>query len=305
MGLIEDLNTKFAIKGTAEIAPAKGNLPAITLFGKGDGPLGLVYLHGAHVAAWRPPGFEEVLWLSKDSAWQDGKPIRGGVPICFPWFGSRKDDPKAPAHGFVRLSQWSQWSLDSITKTPDGATVSLSTKSSDTIRASWPHDFLLRHIITFGQKLTMSLELTNTGNAPLTVEEAQHTYLSLADVRQARVKGLQNVKYIDKTDAMKEKTQEGDITISAETDRIYLDTTSPITLEDNARKRKITITKTNSKTTVVWNPWIAKAKAMPDFGDDEWPTMICIETCNVAAFALTLKPGEKQTMTTQIEVAPL
>ncbi|HUO07049.1 MAG TPA: D-hexose-6-phosphate mutarotase [Phycisphaerae bacterium] len=304
MALIEDLNKRFAIEGVAEIIAGNGGLPAVAVKAP-NGANGTIYLHGGHVTAWTPEGAaggEDVLWLSKKSLWQDDKPIRGGVPVCFPWFGPKKDDPAgggAPAHGTARLRQWD---LESIRQNSDGVTVTLATRSDEATRKLWPGDRTLRHRVTFGAQLTMQLEITNTGLTPVHAEEALHSYFSVGDVQRIRITGLDGVNYIDKTDGMKEKTQHGDISISAETDRVYLNTTSTVTIDDPVKGRKITITKENSKATVVWNPWIAKAKAMADFGDEEWPHMICVETCNVGPFALTIDPGESHTMTAKIRV---
>ena len=307
MSLIEELNRRMEIDGVAEVIAGNGGLPAVTVRAK-NGTSGTVYLHGAHVAAWTPEGHagggggEEVLWLSGKSLWLPDKAIRGGVPICFPWFGPKKDDPAAPAHGFARVRAWD---LEFMKQTGDSVTVTLATRSDESTRKFWPADFILRHRVTFGAELEMSLELTNTGKDPLTAEQALHTYFSVGDINRVRVTGLAGVKYIDKTDAMKEKTQEGgggDIAITAETDRVYLNTSSPTVIEDPAKGRKITISKENSLCTVVWNPWIAKAKAMSDFGDDEWPGMICVETCNVGPFAVRVEPGQTQTMVARIHV---
>jgi glucose-6-phosphate 1-epimerase len=295
--LIEALNDQFRIPGVAEVIADRGGLPAVWVEGKGGEATGTVYLHGAHVAAWRPSGFDEVLWLSGKSMWADEKPIRGGVPICFPWFGPRKDDPKAPAHGFARLRRWG---LESITQGTDGVTVVLALSADEGTHASWGGDFMLRHRVTFGCELMMSLELTNTGTVELVAEEALHTYFAVSDVRQVRVKGLAGARYIDKTDGFKEKTQEGDVTITAETDRVYMATTAETVIEDPGKKRQIRVKKEESVNTVVWNPWVAKAKAIPDFGDEEWPGMICVETCNVAGNAVRVAPGQTRRMAARI-----
>ncbi len=288
---------RHAIPGMAQILPGRGNLPMVQV--RTPAATGVVYLDGGHVAAWKPAGFEDVLWLSEKSHWETGKPIRGGVPICFPWFGPRQN---APAHGIARLQVWD---LESIRQEAAGVTVCLRLQDDDTSRSFWPHPFLLRHRITFGTQLTMALELTNTGTAPLAAEEALHTYFSVGDIRQVRILGLAGVAYVDKTDDFREKRQEGDITITAETDRVYLNTVSAVTVEDPAQHRRIVISKENSRDTVVWNPWIAKAKAMPDFGDDEWPGMHCVETCNVGAHLVTLAQGQTHVMTARLAVAKL
>jgi glucose-6-phosphate 1-epimerase len=214
---------RHALPGVAEIVEGAGRLPAVKV--TAGQATGMVYLHGAHVAAWKPAGFEEVLWMSAKSTFEEGRPIRGGVPICFPWFGPK---PDAPAHGFVRLKAWE---LESIRQEAAGVTVTLAYAGSaadEAVRKYWPHDFVLRQRVTFGTELTMALELTNRGGAPLRAEEALHTYFSLGDVRQARTAGLSGARYIDKTDGMKEKLQEGDIAITAETDRVYLETRSAV-----------------------------------------------------------------------------
>lgn len=287
------------------IITANGGLRAVQI----DAPAarGLIYLHGAHVASWIPAGADrDVLWLSEKSHWAAGKPIRGGVPVCFPWFGPRKDDPAAPAHGFARLKEWS---LESTELLPEGAArVTLLLQSDDDTRRSWPHDFTLRMHASFGKVLELRLELTNTGSTPLTAEEALHTYFAVADARALTIRGLAGARYIDKVDGLKEKTQDDVIRITAETDRVYTNTTSEVIIEDppapGATGRHIHIGKTGSADTVVWNPWIAKAKAMADFGDDEWPGMLCVETCNVMANALRLTPGQFASMTARVSIHP-
>jgi glucose-6-phosphate 1-epimerase len=288
---------RFALPGIAQIVSGRGGLPAVQV--QTPTATGTVYLLGAHVAAWKPAGFDEVLWLSEKSNWETGKAVRGGVPICFPWFGPRKD---APVHGTARLRSWE---LESIRQQPAGVEVCLTLRHDEAARAFWPHDFLLRQRVTFGTQLTMALELTNTGSAPFAAEEALHTYFAVGDVRGIRITGLAGANYLDKTDNARQKQQQGDIAITAETDRVYLDTLGAVTVEDPGKRRRLTISKENSRDTVVWNPWIAKAKAMADFGDDEWPAMLCVETCNVAAHPVTLPPGQTHIMKARIAVTSL
>ncbi len=288
---------RHALPGIAEVLSGRGGLPMVQV--QTPAARGAVYLQGGHVAAWKPAGLEEVLWLSEKSHWEAGKPIRGGVPICFPWFGPR---PEAPAHGTARLRAWD---LESIRQEAAGVTVCLRLQDDEASRGFWPHAFLLRQRVTFGAELTMALELTNTGTASLTAEEALHTYFAVGDVRQVRIRGLSGVDYLDKTDHARPKRQEGAITITAETDRVYLNTVGAVTVEDPVKRRRIVVSKEHSRGTVVWNPWIAKAKAMPDFGDEEWPGMLCVETCNVAAHGVTLAQGQTHVMTARIAVATL
>ena len=296
------LHARFAVPNVSVVA-ARGGLPAVQI----DRPglcSGSVYLHGAHVAAWRPEGAEEVLWLSEKSAWEAAKPIRGGVPICFPWFGPRnnKDYPDSPMHGFARLKAWT---LEALTDSPAGVTVVLRLQNDAATMALWPVPFTLRHRITFGRDLVMALEFTHQADAPVNFEEAQHTYLSVGDVRQAHIAGLNGRHYIDKTDGFKEKEQSGDVTITGETDRVYLNTPGAITIGDPVKRRRILIQKERSLATVIWNPWVAKARAMADFGDEEWPHMLCAETVNAGPNSVTAAPGETLVMSTRVTVAAL
>jgi glucose-6-phosphate 1-epimerase len=263
---------------------------------------GEIYLHGAHITSWKPTGKDEVLFLSSKSLWKDGHAIRGGVPICFPWFGAKADDPSAPAHGFVRTKEWQ---LESTVHADEGTIVSMFTESDQGTKRWWPAQFRLAFRVTFGHDLKLELVVTNTGNQPLRFEEALHAYHRVGNIQNARVRGLQGLTYIDKTDSNKRKSQDGDIAVISETDRVYLDTTSAIELDDPALRRRANVAKENSRTTVIWNPWVEKAHAMADFGDDEWTQMICIESSNVGDFAVDLPPGGQHAMKAIVRVTDL
>lgn len=263
-----------------------------------------IFLHGAHVAEFQPAGQRPVLFMSAASHFAPNKPIRGGVPVIFPWFGPRSGHPESPAHGFARTNAWEVESLQSSDGTNVEAVLKLT--SSPATKALWPHDFILRHRIRIGASLEMELEVENRSAEPFSFEEALHTYFSVSDVRKTSVTGLEGTRYVDKTDGMKIKT-EGDapIRITAETDRVYLQTQTTTAIDDPGLARRIEIAKAGSDATVVWNPWVAKAKAMADFGDEEWPAMICVETANAGESAVTLAPGAVHRMRARIAVTPL
>ncbi|HYL85471.1 MAG TPA: D-hexose-6-phosphate mutarotase [Candidatus Angelobacter sp.] len=261
---------------------------------------GEMYLHGGHVTSWAPAGKEEVLFLSSQSRWGNGRAIRGGVPICFPWFGAKADDPKAPAHGLVRTRAWQ---LESIAQVKEGIAVSTFIESDADTKRWWPADFRLACRVTFGSLLRIELVVTNTGKEPMRFEEALHAYHRVGNILSARVSGLHAVDYLDKTDSNRKKFQRGEIAIASETDRVYLNTKDAIELEDPVLRRRTRVAKENSSTTVVWNPWVQKAQALPDFGDDEWIQMICVETSNVSDFAVNLAPGKQHKMKALIRVA--
>lgn len=264
-----------------------------------------IYFQGAHVTAWRPTGADApVLWMSRESQFEPGKPIRGGVPICFPWFGPHATDAAAPGHGFARLREWTLVEA----REDDRGTVSLTLEltTADAPPTQWPHAFRMRHRIAIGASLTMALEVSNPGREPFTYEEALHTYFAVQDVREVTVTGLDGVEYLDKVTGFSRHRQGSEaIRFTGETDRIYLDTRAACVIHDPGKRRRITIAKTGSDATVVWNPWVAKARAMPDFGDGEWPEMVCVETCNVNVHKRTLAPGETHTMSATIDIAPI
>jgi glucose-6-phosphate 1-epimerase len=261
------------------------------------------YLHGAHVTHWQPSGQSPVIWLSRDSAWAADKPIRGGIPICFPWFAAHATEAKAPGHGYARLEDWT---LVEAADAPGGTTLVFELTSAGRAWPLWPHPFTARYRVTAGPTLGLAFEVRNTGSTPFTFEEALHTYFAVQYVREITITGLEQTDYLDKVEGFGRKRQGAEpIRFSAETDRIYLATDAAVTIHDPGRHRRIVIGKTGSQSTVVWNPWVDKARAMPDFGDLEWPEMVCVETCNVNAHKLSLDPGATHVMTATIGVERL
>jgi D-hexose-6-phosphate mutarotase len=261
----------------------------------------LVYVQGAQVAHFQPRGERPVLWMSASSRFEAGKAIRGGVPICFPWFGPKAGSPDAPLHGFARILPWA---VVGVAREADGrlrAVLELSAEAA--ARGGFPRELALSLAVTVGRSLRMELTVRNVDSAPVTFEEALHSYFAVSDVRQVRIHGLEGAGFVDKTAAMARRPPEGTaIAIAAETDRVYTGARGTVTIEDPGWRRRIVVAKSGSATTVVWNPWVAKAKAMPDFGDEEWTGMLCVETANATSDAVTLPPGACHVMTATLEV---
>src|ERR1700733_6518773 len=296
MANIDELNRRYAIPGAAQITVGNGGFLRVSI--NTPASTGEIYLHGAHLTSWRPAGGEEVIFLSQRSQFEPGKAIRGGIPVCFPWFRNKLDDPKAPSHGFVRTKDWK---LDEVEMRGDGVMVSLSTSSDEGTKAWWPHDFHLLHRVILGTALTQELVVSNTGTTPLRFEEALHTYYRVGGAEAIRISGLDGVAYLDNTDANREKRQVGDIVFTAQTDSAYLDTTHAVEIADPILRRRLRLTKQNSRTTVVWNPWSTGAQSLADLGE-EWRAMACVEASNMRAFAVDLAPGQQHTMKTVIQV---
>ena len=166
--------------------------------------MGEMHLHGAQVTSWRPAGAEEAIFLSRQARWEEGNAIRGGIPICFPWFRAKVDNDHAPAHGFVRTKIWT---LKSIEQTADCITVSMCTQSDPDTRRWWPADFRLLHRVTFGSELKLELTASNTGAKPFRFQQALHTYYRVGDVCKVRIRGLDGVAYLDNTDSNKKKNR--------------------------------------------------------------------------------------------------
>lgn len=247
-----------------------------------------VFQHGAHVTDWTPAGEAPVLWVSSQSAWNHEKPIRGGVPLCFPWFGPNAEDASAPIHGWARISEWSVATQDA-----SSATLTLQ-------RDGWS----LRYIVRVAQELHIELQIQNTSAESRTCSTALHSYFAVGGVKQCSVHGLQGATYVDKMRGGERHTDDGPIEIVGETDRVYF-STSTVEIHDAALGRKLVIEKNGSGATVVWNPWIAKSAAMPDFGDDEWKEMLCVETANALDCSLTIGAGQTHVMSATIRVEKL
>jgi D-hexose-6-phosphate mutarotase len=261
-----------------------------------------ICLLGAHVMHFQPAGEQPVLWMSQMSNFAVGQAIRGGIPICWPWFGPHPEDPSKPAHGFARTSLWE---VAGSRTTEDGATeLRLTLSDCETSRALWPHKFQLELTVTVGTELSLSLAIRNPGAEAFGCSSALHSYFAVSDITQVQVLGLEDCRYIDKVAADTPTLQQrGAITFSGETDRIYLDTTATCQIDDPGCGRRIVVAKSGSRSTVVWNPWTDKSIRMPDFGDLEYPGMVCVETTNAADDARNVPPAGEHLLQTRIGLA--
>jgi len=300
MSAMDELDRVFGIPGVARIGKGNGGLPRIQI--TGSHAEGEMYLHGAQVTSWKPAGKDEVLFLSTKSRWQEGHAIRGGIPICFPWFRAKTDDPKAPAHGFARTKSWR---LESIVEDEPGVLVSMCIESDEQTLRWWPAEFRLLYRVAFGPELTLELVCTNTGTTGLRFEEALHTYNRVADVGNVRVQGLDAVHFLDNTDSNAAKVQHGDLKIASATDNAFVGTQNVVDLIDPELRRHVRLEKANSRTTVVWNPWREGAARLGDLGDGEWMQFLCVEASNILAASVSLAPGEEHKMTAVLSAGKL
>jgi len=264
---------------------------------RASGSEALIYLQGAHVASFRTSEHGELLWTSERAVYANGKAIRGGIPICFPWFGAHVTRPALPAHGFARTHEFR---LEGSELRGDNIVAELSLTSSEQTLPLFPQPFDARLRVTVGRELSVAFEVTNTGAEAFDYELALHTYLGVSDVRNVEISGLSGAHYDDKVSGARGLVQGAEpLRFAGETDRVY-DSSARVSVLDAARKRRLVIDKTCSATTVVWNPWLDKAKRMSDFGDDEWPGMLCVEAANTGPRRITLIPESRHTTTTII-----
>jgi glucose-6-phosphate 1-epimerase len=294
---VAELDSQLGIPGVARVSEGNGGLARVQItgaFGEGE-----MYLHGAHVTSWKPAGNDEALFISTKSRWEDGLAIRGGIPICFPWFRGKLDNPHAPAHGFVRTKMWQ---IESILEEENGVAVTMLTQSDERTLKWWPGEFRLMHRVTFGSELRLELICTNIGTTPFRFEEALHTYNRIADIQDARLHGLDSVSYLDNTESNKEKTQRGDVIIASPTDSAYRNTENEVDLLDPKQKRRIRLRKEHSLSTVVWNPWSEGAARLQDLGDGEWRRFLCVEASNILDAAIDLAPGQEHRMAAVLTV---
>ena len=292
MKLIKQLSLAFAIPDVIVFDYYRNNLPWIYV--TNEHASAEISLYGGQVMAYQPSGEKPVLWHSRHSHYHIGQPIRGGIPICWPWFGGAQQ----PAHGFARTQMWK------VIKTrndENGTTVILELWDNEETQKLLKTSFSLQLEVFVGKHLSVTLKSYNRGTSDLTLTEALHSYFSVGDIQSTSVIGVDGCSYIDAVDGMKEKQMEGVLTFSGETDRVYRHNGS-IEVIDEVLNRTLVIEKENSLSTVIWNPWIEKAKAMSDFGSKEYKHMVCVETANALDHKIVVPPKSEHTMKTSISI---
>lgn len=253
---------------------------------------GLIYDHGAQLVSWVPSGKAPVLWLSEHAVFAPDQAIRGGVPIVFPWFGGGISGTSTPAHGFARVSEWTQTEL---VNTPDRSSATYVLTESNAHSAQFPYDYRVTYACELGESLELTLTVENLDAHSFTFEAALHAYLHVGDAEQIVIEGLDGTQYRDKVSGKNGVLQVGDLRLSGPTDRVY-ESSGEVCVVDPVLGRRLHVRKAASANTVIWNPWSTGAANLADMGDDEWRSMVCVEGANVLGNAITLEPGEQHTM---------
>lgn len=273
----------------------------------------VIYAQGAQVAEYRRHGQPPLLWMSGHGDYGLGRPLRGGVPVCWPWFGDADRNPPAvrdglrgdalPAHGFVRQRPWE---LEEVRALADDLTLVAFTLRDDAdTRALFPHAFELRLIVLVGDTLEISLRVANSGEEAFTCTGALHTYLAVSDITQCTVRGLEDVPYVDALEDWQRRQSPDSLRVDREVDRLYLGEAIPLTLEDAGQPRRVTVAQPGATACVAWNPWTEKALRLSDFGAEDYHRMLCLESAWALDGAVTIAPGEEKRLTLVLGEAPL
>jgi len=287
---------KFEIPGHVTFANGNGGLPKINITtGRSTAE---IYLHGAHITGFQKNGEPPLLFLSRLSQFAAGKPIRGGVPVCFPWFGQREGDV---IHGFARITEWD---LIETAATPDGGVTVRFRLPSTAANAAWPA-YRAEFVVAVTDRLAIELIATNeSADRNFDFENCLHTYFAVGDILDVSIAGLKGAHYLDKTDKSARKLESADaIRITAETNRVYPDTPGAVEIRDAKFRRTIRMDKSGSAATVVWNPWTTQL--MPDFDPAEHRQMVCVESGNVGQNKLLLAPGKTAGLKVVLSSRPL
>jgi D-hexose-6-phosphate mutarotase len=304
---LADLNKRFGLADQLKFVEGPGGL----IFAEIDNDLGTAYLclQGAHITTFRPKDqVEPVIWLSDYAKFAPGKSIRGGAPVCWPWFGAHATEAGFPGHGFARTVMWEVTQSGALAS---GETeITLALVENEQTRAQWQHKSRVELKVVVGKSLKADLITTNLGDADITIGEALHTYFQIGDIADIKVLGLEGCEYVDKVGPVTRRTQEGAATFTGEVDRVYVNTEATCVIEDSRLKRRILVAKRGSRSTVLWTPWAEKAEKMGDFGpvvanEGGWRKMVCVESVNALENVVVIPAGQSHAMSVEYSAEAL
>ena len=299
---LSELNETFGRAGAVNFEMQFGGVVAVLKSASGTA---ITALQGAQVLSWVPAGGREVLWLSPVAALNTGKAVRGGIPVCWPWFGPAPGiagGSAKPAHGFVRAAPW-----EVVETSASGEEVKLRLRFDATAiePAVWPHQAVSEIQIVLDEELIVALATKNLGKTPFDLTQALHTYLAVGDVADISIEGLDGCSFIDQLAPGHLKVQDGAIQIVGEVDRIYQGCRGRVSVLDRANARRIDVAKTGSTSTVVWNPGIEKSARLGDMGENGYRRMMCVETANAGQDVVTLARGARHQLLSRLSVSAL
>lgn len=296
---IEQLNSDFGRPSQLEFIEGEGGFPFISITNRQA--KALISIYAGQVLSFQPVNeAEDLLFLSPQAVYAESKAIRGGIPVCWPWFGPDPKGLQRPNHGFVRNNYWLVVATETLSD--DETKVTLMFKESSKKERTWQKPFTLTLEITVGATLNLKLTTHNTGDNVFSITQAFHSYLRVGHIKHVQILGLEGCDYFDKLDQGIQKSQDGVVTVTEEVDRIYTDVENTLLIVDSALKRRIQITSTSNKTAVVWNPWLKTSKKMADLGNTDYKHFICVEAGNIAFDLIQILPGDQYSLSANFNI---
>ncbi|MEQ1531127.1 MAG: D-hexose-6-phosphate mutarotase [Methylococcales bacterium] len=298
---IQQLNNDFGIANQLEVIAGQGGLAMIRVSNRSAAAL--ISMHGAQVLSYQPVDqAEDLLFLSQQSAYQEGKAIRGGIPVCWPWFGPDPKGLQRPNHGFVRNHFWQLAKTEALSESE--TKVSLLFNDGFKKEKTWRQAFTLVLEISIGATLRLKMTTMNTGDKPFSITQAFHSYFRVGQIKRVRILGLEGCDYFDKLEQGAQKSQAGVVTVAQEVDRIYADVVEDLIIVDPVFKRRIHISSPGTSTAVVWNPWAKTSQKMPDLANSDYKEFICVEAGNVAFDLIQIQPGSQHSLAAEYRLLP-
>ena len=289
---LKELNEQYGIDGALEFQSEHHTEMAYI---KTAYSTAKVSIYGAQVLSFIPKGKDDLLFVSSKSFYQEGKAIRGGIPVCWPWFNAHPTDSTKPSHGFARISSWE---VLYTKKEGDEVVISLGLKSDDRTKGFFPYDFEAVLEVTIGKSLNVELTTKNVDSKPFDVSAALHTYFNISDIATIKLHGLHKTAYKDDVLGIDAVQEDEMVTFSGRTDRRYKETAGEVSIID--ADKTIKVGKKGSKITAVWNPGAELASQMADLGNEDYKKMVCVESANSLNDTITLQPGTSHCLGTTI-----
>lgn len=252
-----------------------------------------IFMQGAQIDQFIPAGKPPLLWVSSADDYQPGNGIRGGIPVCWPWFGMN-ENPDFPQHGFARNKVWK---LESVKMRNQIVDLVFSLPATEFERQYWPHNTEVKVLFSLGESLSVSIVNTNNDDTSISLTQALHSYFPIGDIHQLTASGFSQSKYIEFGQGPIQQPQDT-VTFDRETDRVYTDLAS--CQELHTPQGTIVVSRENSQSAILWNPWIDKSVRLSRFNNDDYLSMVCLEAANVLEDNVVLAPGESHTLTTHI-----
>ena len=296
----DSIYQSYVIDNQLNIVEGEGGFPTIKI--DNEHASAVISIYGAQVLSYKPKNQNnDLLFVSENAYFENGKAIKGGIPICWPWFGQDQEKVGTQMHGFVRNMLWQ---LDETSTTANGKTnVVLSLSETKETMKLWPHTFKLILKIQIGKTLKLSLKTENTDTSSFVITQALHAYFAIDEIQQTSVLGLDGVSYLDKVGGKTDSIlQKGDVVIDQEVDRIYTNVSSELSLLDESSKRTVTIKAKGSNTAIVWNPWVEISKDSGDLSDDAYQRFVCIETANAVDDKVVVEPSGSHTLEAEYSI---